>query len=70
MDEESLLHQISIEVNVNIELLKDLYHNDKLMALIQSGKNTNAILLIRSIQPRVELGDAKLIVEKLSSGLK
>jgi hypothetical protein len=52
MDEQELLHKISVETNVNIELLKD------------------SILHIRRIQPRVELMEAKMIVEACLAALK
>ncbi len=67
MDEQALLHQVSVDTNVNIELLKDLIHNDKLNALIVSGKKTDAIMLIRRIQPAVELWEAKKVVEAFAA---
>jgi hypothetical protein len=70
MDEQELLHKISVQTNVNIELLKDLIHDEKLLALIKAGKSTDAILQIRRIQPRVELMEAKMIVEAFSAALK
>ena len=70
MDEQELLHQISVETNVNIELLKDLFHNDKLLASIKTNKSNDAISQIRSIQPRIGLREAKLIVEAFSAALK
>jgi hypothetical protein len=70
MDEQELLHKISVETNVNIELLKDLIHDEKLLALIKAGKSTDSILHIRRIQPRVELMEAKMIVEAFSAALK
>jgi len=70
VDEQELLHKISIETNVNIELLKDLIHDEKLLTLIKAGKSTDAILHIRRIQPRVELMEAKMIVEAFSVALK
>jgi hypothetical protein len=66
MDEQELLHKVSVDTNVNIELLKDLYKNDQLWALIKSGKNIDAIMLLRSISPRVGLREAKKIVEAFS----
>jgi ABC-type uncharacterized transport system ATPase subunit len=38
MDEQELLHKISVDTNDNIELLKDLYQNEKLWFLIRTGK--------------------------------
>jgi hypothetical protein len=42
MDEQALLHRISVDTNVNIELLKDLFHNDEIYTLIMAGKITDA----------------------------
>jgi hypothetical protein len=70
MDEQELLHKISVETDVNIELLKDLIHDEKLLALIKAGKLNDAILLLRSSQTRVGLGMAKVIVEAFSAALK
>jgi hypothetical protein len=63
MDEQELLHKISVDTNVNIELLKDLYKNDKLWTLIKTGKTIDAVMLVRSIAPRVGLREAKKVVE-------
>jgi len=70
MDEQELLHNISVKTNVNIELLKDLIHDEKLLALIRAGKSVDAILHIRRIQPRVELMEVKMIIEAFSEALK
>ena len=70
MDEQTLLHQISVDTDVNIELLKDLFHNEKMIGLIKAGKIIDATLLIRSIQPRVGLREAKMVVEAFAEGLK
>ena len=70
MDEQELLHKISVETNVNIELLKDLIHDEKLLALIKAGKINDATLLLHSGQTRVGLGMAKVIVEAFSAALK
>jgi len=70
MDEQELLHKISVQTNVNIELLKDLIHDEKLLTLIKAGKSIDAIHHIRRIQPRVELMEAKMIVEAFSEALK
>ncbi len=70
MDEQEVLHRISVENNVNIELLKDLIHNDKLLALIKAGKTTDAVLLIRTTYPVVGLSQAKMIVDAFSAELK
>jgi ribosomal protein L7/L12 len=69
MDEQELLHKVSVDTNVNIELLKDLYKNDELWVLIRSGKNIDAIMLLRSIAPRVGLREAKKIVEAFSANI-
>jgi hypothetical protein len=70
MDEEALLHRVSVNTNVNIELLKDLLHNDALWALVVARKSTEAIMKIRDIYPRVGLREAKRIVEEFSAELK
>lgn len=70
MDEQELLHKISVETDVNTELLKDLLRDEKLLALIKAGKSMDAILLLRSNYVRVGLGEAKLIVEAFSAALK
>jgi hypothetical protein len=69
MDEQELLHKVSVDTNVNIELLKDLYKNDELWTLIRSGKNIDAIKLLRSIVPRVGLREAKMVVEAFSANI-
>jgi len=65
MDEQEFLHNLSVETNVNIELLKDLTINEKFWTLIRSGKTINAIMLLRVIQPRLGLREAKMVVEAL-----
>ena len=70
MDEQELLHKISVDTDVNIELLKDLLHDDKLQTLIQTGKLNDAIVLLRTNHPRVGLGMAKVIVETFSTAWK
>ena len=69
MDEQALLHKISVETGVNIELLKDLIHDEKLLALIRARKTNDAILYIRSTQLSAGLGTAKVIVEAFSAAL-
>jgi hypothetical protein len=69
MDEQELLHKISVDTNVNIELLKDLYQNEKLWFLIRTGKNIDAIMLLRSIASRVGLREAKKIVDEFSANI-
>ncbi len=70
MDEQEVLHRISVENNLNIELLKDLFHNDKLIALVKAGKTNDAIFLIRKTYPIVSLSGAKMIVDAFSAELK
>ena len=67
MNEQEFLHQVSVETNVNIELLKDLYQNDKFWNLIRAGKIIDAIQLLRSIQPIVGLHEAKMVVEAFTA---
>ncbi|MGA2504992.1 MAG: hypothetical protein ABSG01_12950 [Anaerolineales bacterium] len=63
MDDQEFLHKVSVDTNVNIELLKDLTTNEKFWTLIRTGKTNNAIMLLRDIQPRVGLREAKKVVE-------
>lgn len=70
MDELALLHRISVDTNVNIELLKDLFHNDEIYTLIMAGKITDAIMKLRDIDSRVGLREAKMIVQAFSAELK
>jgi hypothetical protein len=69
MDEQELLHKINVDTNVNIELLSDLYKNDELWTMIRSGKNMDAIMLLRSIDPRVGFREAKMVVEAFSANI-
>ena len=63
MDDQEFLHKLSVETNVNIELLKYLLNDEKFLALIKAGKSIDATIRFRSIQPRVGLMEAKMIVE-------
>jgi hypothetical protein len=69
MDEQELLRKVSVETNTNIELLKDLLHDDKLMSLIKAGKINEATLLLHLSQPRLGLGGAKVTVEAFATAL-
>ena len=70
MDEQEFLHKISVDTNVNIELLKDLFHNAEFVALIKAGKSMDAIMRIRAMQPRIELWEAKAVVQAFAAELK
>jgi len=70
MDEQELLHRISIDTNVNVEVLKDLYHNETFLALIKADQSTDAILFIRRNYPRLGLAGAKFIAEAFVKALK
>jgi ribosomal protein L7/L12 len=70
MDEQAILHKISVETNVNIEFLKDLYHNEKIHVLILDGKSIDAIMLIRNMGPKIGLREAKKIVEAFTNEMK
>jgi hypothetical protein len=63
MDEQEFLHKLSVDTNVNIELLKDLSKNDKFLSLIRAGKTIDAAILLRSIQSRIGLREAKKVVD-------
>jgi hypothetical protein len=67
MNEQEFLHQVSVEANINIELLKDLYKNDELWEFIRTKKTIDAIHLLRSIQPKIELWQAKKVVEAFTT---
>ena len=67
MNEQEFLHQVSVDTDVNIELLKDLYRNEKLWTFIRAGKIIDATVLFRSIQPRVGLREAKMVVEAFAT---
>ena len=70
MDEQAFLHQLSVDTNVNIELLKDLIRNDQLLALIRKKKLIDAAIKIRSIQPRVGLREAQMIAQAFSREIR
>ena len=70
MDEQALLHRISVDTNVNIELLKDLFHNDELYTLIMADKKNEAIMKLRDFAPRVGLREAKMIIEAFSAEMQ
>jgi len=66
MDEQEFLHRISVAYNINIELLKDLIHDEGLLTLIKAGKSRDAILYISKAHPILGLFEAKKIVEAFS----
>jgi len=63
MDNQEFLHKVSVETNVNIEFLKELSGNEKFWVLIKTGKIIDATIMIRSIQPRIGLREAKMVAE-------
>jgi ribosomal protein L7/L12 len=63
MDEQEFLHKLSVDTDINVELLKDLTRNEKFLSLIRTGKTIDAIHMLRDIQPRVGLREAKKVVE-------
>ena len=63
MDEQEFLQKLSVRTNVNIELLKELTGNDKFWSLIKTGNMFEAVHLLRDLQSRVGLRDAKMVVE-------
>ena len=67
MDEQELLHSLSVKTNVNIELLKDLLHNDELWVLAVERKTIPLTMKIRDIAPRVGLREAKMIAEAFTA---
>ena len=70
MDDQDFLHKVSMKTNVNIELLKELSGNDKFWVLIKTGKTIDATIMIRSMQPRVGLREAKMVAEAFISEYK
>jgi len=67
MDEQALIHRLSVDYNLNIELLKDLLHDDKLFTMIKSNKKTDAILYLRKTYQAMDLGVAKNVVDEFSN---
>ena len=63
MDEQEFLHKVSVDTNVNIELLKDLTGNEKFWSLIRTRKTTEAIMLLRDVIPKIGLREAKKVVD-------
>ena len=63
MDDQEFLHKLSVDTNVNIELLKDLMADEKFWTLIRTGNVHDAIMVLRDIQSRVGLREAKMVVE-------
>jgi len=70
MDEQALLHRLSVDTDVNIELLKDLLHNDELWVLAVQGKVNPAAMKIRDLAPRVGLREALKIAEAFVAAAK
>jgi hypothetical protein len=63
MDDQEFLHNLSVKTNVNIELLKNLTTNEKFWPLVRTGKVIDAIHVLRDLQLRVGLVEAKMVVE-------
>ncbi len=63
MDQQEFLHDISVKANVNIELLKDLANTVHFLDLTRAGKTIDATLLVRTLQPRIGLREAKMVAE-------
>jgi hypothetical protein len=63
MDEREFFHKLSVDTDVNIELLKDLSQNEEFLNLTKDGNIIDATGVIRSLQPRVGLREAKMIAE-------
>ena len=70
MDEQALLHKISVDTDVNIEILKDFLHDERIHTLIVSGKEMDAVKLIRDMEARVGLREALSIVRSFSEEMK
>jgi hypothetical protein len=70
MNEQELLHRISVDTNLNIELLKDLAQNEEFRALVNSGKMMDAIVRVRGNRPIIGLQEAKMAVEAFAKTWK
>ena len=70
MDEQAILHRISVDYDINIELLKDVYHDEKFFTLIKAGKKNDAILHLRTAFPNMGLAKAKIITDTFSEAIK
>jgi hypothetical protein len=63
MDDQEFLHNLSVRTNINIELLKDLPSNEKFWILVRTGNVIDATIVLRNIQSRIGLREAKMVVE-------
>jgi hypothetical protein len=70
LDEQELLQRVEVDANVNIGLLKDLFHDESFRALVMGGKIMDAVLQIRSASPAVGLREARMAVEAFSAAWK
>ncbi len=70
MDEQEMLHRISVDTNVNIELLKDLYHSEEFKALIKAGKSMDAILFFPKELPAAGSGGGEVHLGGVRGGLE
>lgn len=66
MDEQEFLHRLSVDYNLNIELLKDVIRDDKLFLLIKTKKQMDAIMYLRKTYLSMDLTQAKIIVDKFT----
>ena len=66
MDEQVFLHRLSVDYNLNIELLQDVIHDDKLFVLIKAKKQMDAIMYLRKTYLSMDLAQAKIIVDKFT----
>lgn len=70
MDEQELVHKISVETNINVELLKDLIRDEKFLSLIRNKKVNDAIMYLRNNYPNMDLqkavASARAFAEKIS----
>ncbi len=70
MDEQAILHRISVENDINIEILKDVFHDDKFYTLIKAGKKNDAIMHLRVTYSILGLTQAKMIADAFSEVFK
>ena len=70
MNELQFFHNLSVKTGILIEILLDLYKDDKLWDLIRGEKHDDAIAYIQSIRPRTGAKEAQMIVQAFADAIK
>jgi hypothetical protein len=70
MDEQALLHRVSVDTNVNIEFLKDLFQDERFWALLKAKKITDATMYVRKQSPYIGLRESQMVAEAFAESLK